>query len=180
MTLAVFVRHGRLHAVAIAGVSRHNFALFFARSWSIFLLAGMGNGSTYQMIPSIFAELGRREAHDRGVAAERTALDFKRQAAAVIGIAGAIGAFGGFLIQIAFRQASLPVVHEMVAAAKTIHVKTELVAATAKIAASHATWATPALWLFLAGYVLLGALTWLCYVREVPVHRRLARLTVRA
>ena len=66
----------------------------------------MGNGSTYRMIPSIFAALGRDEADDEGPT-EATAVEFKRQAAAVIGIAGAIGAFGGFLIQVVLRQASL-------------------------------------------------------------------------
>ena len=46
----------------------------------------------------------------RGPAATRLdGCEFKRRAAAVIGIAGAIGAFGGFLIQLAFRQASLDV-----------------------------------------------------------------------
>ena len=70
----------------------------------------MGNGSTYRMIPSIFAALGRKEAEEKGLDAERDrASTFKRQAAAVIGIAGAIGAFGGFLIQVVFRQASLGV-----------------------------------------------------------------------
>ena len=75
----------------------------------IFLLAGMGNGSTYKMIPSIFAELGRSEARERGVDPKATRVEFKRRAAAVIGIAGAIGAFGGLLIQVVLRQASLGV-----------------------------------------------------------------------
>ncbi len=93
--------------MAIAGVNQHSFALFFGAYMAIFLFAGMGNGSTYRMIPAIFAELGRARPSDRG--RERDAVDFKRRAAAVIGIAGAIGAFGGFLIQVAFRQASLDV-----------------------------------------------------------------------
>ena len=38
---------------------------------------------------------------------------FRRQSAAVIGIAGSVGAFGGFLIQLAFRQASLSTVEQM-------------------------------------------------------------------
>lgn len=75
----------------------------------IFLLAGMGNGSTYRMIKSIFRELGRKEASENGLDAKMTELDFKHQAAAVMGIAGAIGAFAGFLIQSAFREASLGV-----------------------------------------------------------------------
>jgi NNP family nitrate/nitrite transporter-like MFS transporter len=31
-------------------------------------------------------------------------VEYKRRAAAVIGIAGAVGAFGGFLIQVSFRR----------------------------------------------------------------------------
>ena len=44
--------------VAIAGVDRRSFALFFGAYMVVFLLSGMGNGSTYRMIPSIFAALG--------------------------------------------------------------------------------------------------------------------------
>lgn len=61
------------------------------------------NGSTYKMIPTIFAGIGRAEAHARGLDIKATAVEFKRRAAAVIGIAGAIGAFGGFLIQVVLR-----------------------------------------------------------------------------
>ena len=172
VTMWCFTGMAGATAVAIAGVERHSFPLFFASFVIVFLFSGAGNGSTYQMIPSIFTTIAAREGGE--------ALAFRRQAAAAIGIAGAVGAFGGFLIQVAFRQASLPVVHAMVHAAKTIQVKSELAAATARIASIHATWSTPALWVFLAAYVLLGGLTWVCYVREAPVHRRLAHLTVRA
>ena len=76
----------------------------------IFLLAGMGNGSTYKMIPSIFARCsGARRPPTSGSTCKDAAVEFKRRAAAVIGIAGAIGAFGGVLIQVVLRQASLGV-----------------------------------------------------------------------
>ncbi|MBV9604046.1 MAG: NarK/NasA family nitrate transporter [Solirubrobacterales bacterium] len=131
-------------AAAIDGVEIHSFALFFASFIVVFLCSGAGNGSTYRMIPSIYAALGRR-APGRG-------LDFKRQAAGAIGIAGAVGALGGFFIQVALRQASLPVVTAMADATKHIRVKSELAPALAKIAASHTTWSVPALWAFFAGY----------------------------
>ena len=114
---------------------------------AIFLFAGMGNGSTYRMIPSIFAELGRGEAREHGGDLEATLVDFKRRAAAVIGIAGAIGAFGGFLIQVAFRQASL----DVAAAVKAAATPAEKVA----VAQAHADWSIPALWVFLGAYVVL-------------------------
>ena len=122
-----------------------------------FLFAGMGNGSTYRMIPSIFAELGRREASEKGLEAKATAVDFKRRAAAVIGIAGAVGAFGGFLIQVAFRQASLDVSALVKAATEP--------ADKLAIAQAHADWSISALWVFVACYVVFAAITWFCYLR---------------
>jgi MFS transporter, NNP family, nitrate/nitrite transporter len=123
----------------------------------VFLFSGAGNGSTYRMIPTIFAALGRREHGD--------AAEYRRRAAAAIGIAGAVGAFGGFLIELAFRQASLPVVAAMTRATKMIVSKPAMAAAKAQIAAAYSTWSIPALWVFLVGYVLLGGLTWFCYLR---------------
>ena len=61
LTLACFVGMGACTGVAIAGVQQRSFTLFFCAYLVIFLLAGCGNGSTYRMIPSIFATLGRRE-----------------------------------------------------------------------------------------------------------------------
>ena len=127
----------------------------------ICLFSGMGNGSTYRMIPAIFAELGRRDAN-------ATLVDYKRRAAAAIGICGAVGAFGGFLIQVAFRQASLSTVVEMKAAT--------LPAQKAAIAHAHAGWSIPALWVFLGAYVALGALTWFCYVRRSVATTRIPSL----
>ncbi|MHB8657662.1 MAG: MFS transporter [Solirubrobacteraceae bacterium] len=158
VTLWCFGGMAAFTATAILGVQRHSFALFFASYVFVFLFSGAGNGSTYRMIPTIFATLARRQ---RGEPVE-----YKRRSAAAIGIAGAVGAFGGFLIQLAFRQASLPVVKAMTSAAKSITSKPELALARAHIAAAHAAWTVPALWAFLAAYVLLGALTWFCYLRS--------------
>jgi NNP family nitrate/nitrite transporter-like MFS transporter len=72
----------------------------------LFLTSGVGNGSTYKMIPSIFrskADLAKAEGTD-GAAADRHA---RRMSGALIGIAGAIGAGGGVLVNIAFRQSFL-------------------------------------------------------------------------
>src|SRR5205085_1775064 len=73
VTFGVFAGMAVATGAAIAGVNAHSFPLFFGAFMAVFLLAGMGNGSTYRMIPAIFAALGVPEA--------------KRQAAAVIGIA---------------------------------------------------------------------------------------------
>jgi NNP family nitrate/nitrite transporter-like MFS transporter len=168
VTLACFTGMGAFTALAIAGVTEHSFPLFFAAYMAIFLLAGMGNGSTYRMIPCIFAALGRREAAEQGVDPSATALDFKRQAAAVIGIAGAIGAFGGFLIQVVFRQSSLGVT-ALVNAAETP-------AAKLAVAQANADWSVGALYVFLGAYVVFAGMTWFFYLRTSFAARRFPSL----
>jgi NNP family nitrate/nitrite transporter-like MFS transporter len=149
---------GVFTATAIVGVNAHSFAVFFSSYMVIFLLSGAANGSTYRMIPVIFGELGRKEVAEKGLDPAETALSFKRQAAAVIGIAGAIGAFGGFLIQLIFRQASLGVTAK-VAAADTLAEKQA-------VALANNDWSTAALWVFLAAYVVFAFLTWFYYLRR--------------
>jgi NNP family nitrate/nitrite transporter-like MFS transporter len=158
VTLGVFAGAAIFTAAAINGVQNRNFALFFASYMVIFLMVGAGNGSTYKMIPNIFATLGRREAAARELEPNQTALDYKQQAAAVIGIAGAIGAFGGFLIQVVLRQANLDVA-ALVKAAKTPADKVA-------VAAQHADWSIPALQVFLASYVVFALTTWFVYLRK--------------
>jgi MFS transporter, NNP family, nitrate/nitrite transporter len=158
VTLGVFVGAALFTALAINGVQNRNFGLFFGSYMVIFLLVGAGNGSTYKMIPNIFATLGRREAETKGLEPKQTAINFKQQAAAVIGIAGSIGAFGGFLIQVVLRQANLDVA-ALVKAAKT---PAEKVA----VAAQHADWSIPALQVFLASYVVFAVTTWFVYLRK--------------
>jgi NNP family nitrate/nitrite transporter-like MFS transporter len=158
VTLWCFVGMGVATTGAMVGVEAHSFGLFFGSYLVIFLLSGAGNGSTYRMIPVIFGELGRAAAARRGAAAGSTALEFKRMAAAVIGIAGAVGALGGFLIQVVFRQASLGVTAQ-VAAAPTVEEKLA-------VARAGDDWSTSALWVFLAAYVVFAFLTWFCYLRR--------------
>jgi len=157
VTFAVFLGEALFTLTAIVGVNRHSFTIFFASFMAIFLLAGMGNGSTYRMIPLIFSALGRKAIDEEGLEPKATALDFKRQAAAVIGIAGAVGAFGGFLIQLSFRQASLGVS----AAVKAATTPADKLA----VAQAHADWSIPALWLFLGAYLVFAGVTWFFYLR---------------
>lgn len=158
VTLWCFVGMIACTALAIAGVNAHSFGLFFTSYMVIFLLSGAGNGSTYRMIPVIFGELGRREVADKGLDRAETALRFRREAAAVIGIAGAIGAFGGFLIQVMFREASLGVTSAVASA--------DSAAEKVAVARENADWSTSALWVFLAGYVVFAFLTWFFYLRR--------------
>jgi NNP family nitrate/nitrite transporter-like MFS transporter len=158
VTITVFIGMALATILAITGVQNRSFGTFFGAYMVVFFLSGIGNGSTYKMIPSIFALLGMREAADTGTDPKSLAVEFKRRAAAVIGIAGAIGAFGGVLIQVVLRQASLDV-SALVKAAETPADKVA-------IAAANADWSVPALWVFMASYVVFAAVTWVVYIRK--------------
>ena len=75
------------------------FGGFLAMFLVLFVTTGIGNGSTYRMIPSIFREEKLREAKGRGDAAWALALKAGViESAAALGFIGAIGACGGYLI----------------------------------------------------------------------------------
>ena len=168
VTFTVFLGMTVATAVAIGGVQDRSFARFFASYMVVFLLAGMGNGSTYKMIPSIFAVLGRRDAEAKGYDLKEAAVEFKRRAAAVIGVAGAVGAFGGVLLQVVLRQASL----EVSALVKAAPTPAEKVA----VAAAHADWSVPALWVFFASYIVCAGVTWFVYLRTTVAVSRIPSL----
>jgi MFS transporter, NNP family, nitrate/nitrite transporter len=71
---------------------------------ALFILSGVGNGSTYKMIPSIFEAKSR--SLDHLSPAEQAAWS-RRLAGALIGIAGAIGALGGVGINVVLRASYL-------------------------------------------------------------------------
>jgi len=157
VTLWSFAGMAVFTGLAIYGVQERSFPTFFGSFMVIFLLTGICNGSTYKMIPSIFALLGSKAAREAGEDPRVIAVEFKRRAAAVIGIAGGLGAFGGVLIQVVLRQASLGV-SALVKAAETPAEK-------AAIAAAHADWSVPALWVFLVSYIVFATTTWWVYLR---------------
>lgn len=149
VTLVVFAGMAGFTGLAIVGVNDHSFALFMASFMGTFVLSGIGNGSTYKMIPSVLARAGS--------AGGPVAVGTKRMIAAAIGIAGAIGALGGVAVQVVIRNASLHV-SALESAAKTP-------AAKAAIGLAHTAWVVPALWAFLASYAVFGAVTYLVYVK---------------
>ncbi|MDN0074548.1 NarK family nitrate/nitrite MFS transporter [Crenobacter sp. SG2303] len=76
-----------------------SFTGFFACFLALFALTGLGNGSTFMQVPIIFAKLHQRWAAGQGAAAQQAAaVEATREAAAVLGFIGAIGAYGGFFI----------------------------------------------------------------------------------
>jgi NNP family nitrate/nitrite transporter-like MFS transporter len=82
-----------------SGPSGGSFGGFLAMFMLLFLTTGIGNGSTFRMIPVIFLTERQRSAAGRGKEAEEQAIkDGNKEAAAVLGFSGAIGAYGGFFI----------------------------------------------------------------------------------
>ncbi|MNN55228.1 Nitrate/nitrite transporter NarK [compost metagenome] len=66
---------------------------------ALFVLSGIGNGTTFRMIPVIFRTLHERlsaksNAQGKSEAAHQASIE----SAAVVGFSGAIGAYGGFFI----------------------------------------------------------------------------------
>ena len=75
------------------------FAGFFASFLLLFILTGIGNGSTFQMIPKAFQAHHLRSVAGAGEAARLAALGAARvETAAALGFIAAIGAYGGWLI----------------------------------------------------------------------------------
>ncbi|TQN33403.1 NNP family nitrate/nitrite transporter-like MFS transporter [Haloactinospora alba] len=110
--------------------------LFTAGFLALFVLTGVGNGSTYTMIPNIHAARAASRVA-AGAPRERAVAESRRAAAALLGLVGAVGSLGGVGINLAFRQSF---------------------AATGS--------ATHAFVAFLGFYVVCAAITWLVYLRR--------------
>ncbi|WP_263641507.1 nitrate/nitrite transporter [Marinobacter confluentis] len=93
-------------AVMIAGVfgvisflpgklTEGNFWGFFGCFLVLFIATGIGNGSTFRMVPVIFRNLLMKEQPDRPEEAGKAA---NRESAAVLGFISAFAAYGGFFI----------------------------------------------------------------------------------
>ncbi|GAA3167348.1 MFS transporter [Nonomuraea roseoviolacea] len=116
-------------AGALAGLRWHAFPMFLGAFLLLFVASGTGNGSTYRMIPAIFAAQGAPE-------------NARPEAAACIGIASAVGAFGGFLIPRGFAMS---------------------ISQTGSVAV--------ALYAFLSGYAVFLVTNWWFYRRRVLAAR---------
>ncbi len=117
---------------ALLSVRSASLPLFFVSFMALFVATGVGNGSTYRMIPALF----RARALSEGGTPEQL-LAAKREAAGALGIASAVGAFGGFLVPLAYAWAK---------------------ASTGSI--------VPALQLYVGVFVLMLAVTWALFLRK--------------
>jgi NNP family nitrate/nitrite transporter-like MFS transporter len=80
-----------------------NFNGFLIMFIVLFALTGVGNGSTFRMIPVIFLRERTQAAQGKGPAAQKQAMsEAAKESAAVLGFSGAIGAYGGFFIPRSF------------------------------------------------------------------------------
>ncbi|HEV2088283.1 MAG TPA: MFS transporter [Cryptosporangiaceae bacterium] len=119
----------------VAALRLHSFPLFLTAFLILFLASGAGNGSTYRMIPAIFhaqALIDGDEAESRRKA--------RREAAACIGIASAIGAYGGFLVPRGFA-----------------------------LSTTQSGSLIPALYVFVGFYAVCLLVTWAVYLRRTAV-----------
>ena len=99
MIAAVF---GVLHFLPAPGESG-NFYGFLAMFMLLFVTTGIGNGSTFRMIPVIFRTLHERLSAGKGAAEKELAIKAAgKESAAVLGFSSAIGAFGAFFIPKSF------------------------------------------------------------------------------
>ena len=83
-------------------VDAKSFAGFLTMFLILFVTTGIGNGSTFRMIPSIFREEKLRMAGQGTQASALAVVAAGRESAAVIGFTSAIGACGGYLIPRSF------------------------------------------------------------------------------
>ena len=99
-----------LMALAVVGVlftlpsqgSAGNFPAFLGMFILLFALSGIGNGSTFRMIPVIFLTARTQEAEKTPEAQRQAVVQGNKEASAVLGFSGAVGAYGGFFIPKSF------------------------------------------------------------------------------
>ena len=103
VTLWNFVVMGLATFGVMHFLHERSFGGFLAMFLVLFVTTGLGNGSTFRMIPVIFRREKLRAAQGRGPEAERSALEAaRRESAAVLGFTSAVGACGGYLIPRSF------------------------------------------------------------------------------
>jgi len=138
VTICTFVAMALGAGVVLAASRATSLGLFIAGFIALFALSGLGNGSTYKMIPAIFTAKAAR-AIAAGGDMDAEARNARRLSRALIGIAGSVGAFGGVFVNLALRQSFL----------------------------SNGT-ADAAYVAFIAFYALCVAVTWAVYLRPSP------------
>lgn len=131
-------------AAALWSVNAKSLPVFFASFMFLFVATGIGNGSTYRMISRIFVIKGELAGGDPD-----TMVHMRRQAAGALGVISSIGAFGGFIVPLAYAWSR-----------------------------SHFGSIEPALRFYVAFFLVLLAVTWHCYLRKKSPYQARARVGV--
>jgi MFS transporter, NNP family, nitrate/nitrite transporter len=132
ITAVAFIALAVGSAAGLWSVQAKNMPMFFVSFMLLFIATGVGNGSTYRMISKIFKVKGE----DAGGAPE-TMVAMRRQAAGALGIISSVGAFGGFVVPLAYAWSK-----------------------------SQFGNIEPALRFYVAFFVVMLAVTWYCYLRK--------------
>jgi NNP family nitrate/nitrite transporter-like MFS transporter len=103
ITLWNYVGMAAATAVLIVAGMQKSLPLFVSVFVVLFVLSGLGNGSTFKMIPGIF----QAKALAKGLRGEAAVAHGRRLSGAAMGLIGAVGALGGVGINLAFRQSFL-------------------------------------------------------------------------
>ncbi|EBD8008224.1 NarK family nitrate/nitrite MFS transporter [Salmonella enterica] len=125
--------------LTLPGSGAGSFSAFYLVFMGLFLTAGLGSGSTFQMIAVIFRQITLYNVKLRGGSDEQAQREAVTDTAAALGFISAIGAVGGFFIPKAFGT-SLALTGSPVGAMK----------------------------IFLLFYIACVLLTWLVYWRRKP------------
>jgi NNP family nitrate/nitrite transporter-like MFS transporter len=143
-----FIAMGAATIGVLYFVNVKDFSGFLTMFLILFITTGIGNGSTYRMIPSIFREENLQKAKGGGEAGRALALKTASiESAAALGFIGAIGACGSYLVPRSFGAS--------IAATGSPHL---------------------ALVGFLAFYAVCVAITWWFYLRRSFVSASTANL----
>ncbi|OCB40064.1 nitrate transporter [Mycobacterium malmoense] len=144
ITAASFVMLAAGASVALWSVNAKNLPVFFASFMFLFVATGVGNGSTYRMISRIFVLKGEFAGGDPD-----TMVHMRRQAAGALGVISSVGAFGGFVVPLAYAWSR-----------------------------SHFGSIEPALRFYVGFFLALLVVTWFCYLRRTSAYRARARAGV--
>lgn len=100
ITLWNFAAMAAATGVVVYASGIESLAVFLVGFIALFVLTGLGNGSTHKMIPGIL----HAKAIAQGLRGEEAAAHGRRLSGAAMGLIGAVGALGGLAINLAFRQ----------------------------------------------------------------------------
>lgn len=149
VTLWVFLAMALCATVLATSLHTAQLPLFTAAFAAMFTLTGLGNGSTYKMIPSLY-EARAQDAVAAGQDREQALARTRSISSSVLGLIGAVGALGGAGVNIGLRTS-------YAAFGTTAH----------------------AFAAFAAFYLACAALTWAVYLRRPSTAPRRPRAAAR-